>query len=217
MNFDAQRAHMVEQQLRSRGINQPRVLGAFNKVPRHLFVPAELQPQAYADHPLPIGGGQTISQPYMVALMTSQLNLQGHERVLEIGTGSGYQTAILAELALEVYSVERIPDLLIAAEERLSKLGYLNVHLTTSNGSLGWPAHAPYDAMIVAAASPELPQPLLDQLADHGRMVIPIGPAGQQMLERITKEGSQISRDAVVNCVFVPLIGVEGWPPEASA
>ena len=216
MNFDAARAQMVEEQLRRRGLTDPRMLAAFRKVPRHLFVPSGLQPNAYTDHPLPIGGGQTISQPYMVALMTAQLSLQGHERVLEIGTGSGYQTAILAELALEVYSVERIPDLLIAAEERLSRLGYLNVHLTTSNGSLGWPGHAPYDAVIVTAAAPDVPHALLDQLADGGRMAIPVGSAGEQMLHRITKQDAQLLREQIASCVFVPLIGAEGWPPEAA-
>ena len=216
MDFDAARRWMVDQQLTARGITDPRVAAAFRKVPRHLFVPPDLEESAYEDRPLPIGSAQTISQPYMVALMTSQLRLQGHERVLEIGTGSGYQTAILAELALEVYSVERIPDLLIAAEERLSRLGYLNVHLTTSNGSLGWPGHAPYDAVIVTAAAPDVPHALLDQLADGGRMAIPVGSAGEQMLHRITKQGARLHREQIASCVFVPLIGAEGWPPEAA-
>lgn len=206
MNFEALRSQMVERQLRSRGLTDPKLLAAFRKVPRHVFIPEERQAQAYADHPLPIGGGQTISQPYMAALMTAQLNLQGHERVLEIGTGSGYQTAILAEMALEVYSVERLPDLLIAAEQRLTTLGYLNVHLTTGDGSLGWLDHAPYDAVIVTAAAAELPHALTDQLADQGRMVIPIGSAGEQMLHRITKQGTTLHREAIASCVFVPLI-----------
>ena len=164
MNFNELRLRMVDEQLKGRGIVEERVLDAFRKVPRHLFVPDYLQAQAYTDHPLPIGGGQTISQPYMVALMTSYLRLQGHERVLEIGTGSGYQTAILAELALEVFSVERLPELLRAVAEQLRRAGCLNVHLTAGNGSLGWPEHAPYDAILVAAAAPDVPQPLINQL-----------------------------------------------------
>ena len=214
MAFEALRARMVDEQLRRRGITNPRVLAAFRTVPRHLFVPEELREHAYTDHPLPIGGGQTISQPYMVALMTSHLNLQGHERVLEIGTGSGYQAAILAELALEVFSAERIPDLLLAAQERLGALGYLNVHLTTSNGSLGWPEHAPFDAILVAAAAPEVPEPLLDQLAGRGSLVIPIGPPAHQMLYRISKQDQQLRHEAIASCVFVPLVGAHGWPPE---
>ncbi|MBI4341804.1 MAG: protein-L-isoaspartate(D-aspartate) O-methyltransferase [Candidatus Omnitrophica bacterium] len=214
MAFEPLRARMVDEQLRRRGLTDPRLLAAFRKVPRHLFVPEELREEAYADHPLPIGGGQTISQPYIAALMTSQLNLQGHERVLEVGTGSGYQAAILAELALEVFSVERIPDLLLTAQERLTALGYLNVHLATSNGSLGWPEHAPYDAILVTAAAPNVPQPLLDQLADRGRMVIPIGPPAHQMLHRIHKQDQRLRREAIASCVFVPLVGAHGWPPE---
>ena len=215
MTFDAQRLRMVDEQLKARGLTDPKLLAAFRKVPRHLFVPVELEDQAYADHPLPIGAGQTISQPYMAGLMTSQLHLQGHERVLEVGTGSGYQTAILAELALEVFSVERIPELMLVAEERLSKLGYLNVHLSTVNGSLGWPEHAPYDAIIVTAAAPEVPQPLLDQLADRGRMLVPIGPASHQMLYRVSKQHHVVSSEAVAGCVFVPLLGQHGWSRES--
>ena len=215
MTFDEARSRMVEEQLRARGLTDARLLAAFRKVPRHLFVPPELQDQAYADHPLPIGAGQTISQPYMVALMASHLQLQGHERVLEIGTGSGYQAAILAELALEVFSVERIPDLMLGAEERLSRLGYLNIHLATTNGSLGWPEHAPYDAIIVAAAAPEVPQPLLDQLADGGKLLVPIGPASQQVLHRITKRREGVVREAITSCVFVPLVGEHGWPEQS--
>ncbi|MBI3324860.1 MAG: protein-L-isoaspartate O-methyltransferase, partial [Candidatus Omnitrophica bacterium] len=144
MNFEDQRRRMVHEQLQRRGITETRVLEAFRHVPRHLFVPEECQDEAYADHPIPLGSGQTISQPYMVALMTQLLRLQGHERVLEIGTGSGYQLAILAELALEVYSVERLPELADRALRRLTELGYVNVHLTTGNGSLGWAEYAPY-------------------------------------------------------------------------
>ena len=217
MTPEAQRLRMVDEHLKARGLTEPRLLAAFRKVPRHLFVPIELQDQAYADHPLPIGEGQTISQPYMVGLMTSQLHLQGLERALEVGTGSGYQTAILAELALEVCSVERIPALLLAATERLHAAGYLNIHLSTVNGSLGWPEHAPYDAIIVTAAAPHVPQPLLDQLADRGKMVVPIGPAANQTLYRVSKQQHVVSSVAVANCVFVPLLGQHGWSTESEA
>jgi protein-L-isoaspartate(D-aspartate) O-methyltransferase len=193
-------------------LTDARVLAAFRKVPRHLFVPAELQGEAYTDHPLPIGQGQTISQPYMVALMTAWLHLQGHERVLEIGTGSGYQTAILAELALEVYSVERVPELLRAAQERLATLGYLNVHLAPGNGSLGWPEHAPYDAIIVTAAPPDVPAPLVEQLAEGGTMVLPIGTAATQVLVEVRKQRGTVLKREITSCAFVPLLGAHGWP-----
>jgi protein-L-isoaspartate(D-aspartate) O-methyltransferase len=212
MDDETRRDRMVEEQIKDRGIRQPRLLEAFRRVPRHFFVPADLQEQAYTDHPLPIGSGQTISQPYIVALMTERLHLQGHERVLEIGAGSGYQTAILAEMALEVFSVERVPELLSAASDRLARLGYLNIHLTHGNGSLGWPAHAPYEAVVVTAAAPEVPEPLLSQLADGGRMVIPIGPPEGQMLVVVEKRGGLVRREDIATCVFVPLVGEYGWP-----
>ena len=215
MAFEEERERMVIEQLRARGVTDARLLEAFRTVPRHLFVPEELQEQAYTDHPLPIGAGQTISQPYMVALMTEWLHLQGHERALEIGAGSGYQTAILAALALEVFTVERIPDLARTVSERLTRLGYLNVHVTTGNGSLGWPEHAPYDAILVTAAAPEVPQPLVAQLAEGGRMVLPIGPPDGQMLIRVEKRQGKLHRRDVAHCVFVPLIGEHGWPPGA--
>ena len=214
MAFDEPRERMVQEQLKHRGITDERLLGAFRKVPRHLFVPPELQPQAYTDHPLPIGAGQTISQPYMVALMTQCLHLQGHERVLEIGAGSGYQTAILAELALEVFSVERIPELLRAAAGHVSALGYLNVHFTAGNGSLGWPGHAPYDAILVTAAAPDLPEPLLTQLGDGGVMVLPIGPQEGQTLVEVRKRYGIVTQHEIASCVFVPLLGRYGWPLE---
>ena len=212
MTFDELRARMVHEQLKARGLTDERLLAAFRKVPRHLFVPKEVQQEAYADHPLPIGFGQTISQPYIVALMVGHLRLQGHERVLEIGTGSGYQTAILAEMALEVFSVERLPDRLAAVKELLQTLGSLNVHLAASNGTLGWPEHAPYDAMLVSAAAPEVPQPLLTQLADNGRMVLPIGPPEAQMLVEVEKRRGIVHRRELTSCVFVPLLGAYGWP-----
>jgi protein-L-isoaspartate(D-aspartate) O-methyltransferase len=211
MDLDAERARMVEEQIKGRGITDPRVLAAFRKVPRHRFVPADLAHEAYADRPLPIGAGQTISQPYMVALMTSRLRLQGHERVLEIGTGSGYQTAILAELALEIFSIERLPELLSSAKARLDELGCLNVHVRTGDGSLGWPEQAPFDAIMVAAASPDVPGPLLEQLGDGGRLVLPIGGPHAQTLVEVEKRRGGLRRSAIAECVFVPLVGQHGW------
>ncbi len=212
MDYEAAREQMVEEQLRARGIVDRRVLAAFRSVPRHLFVNTELRHEAYADHPLPIGGGQTISQPYIVGLMTSLLRLQGHERVLEIGAGSGYQTAILSDLALEVFSVERLPELLSGVDERLRQMGCLNVHLSAGNGSLGWPEHAPYDAILVSAAAPDLPEPLVEQLGEGGRLVLPIGPQQGQLLVEVEKRGGKLIRRNVANCLFVPLIGQQGWP-----
>ena len=212
MTFDEQRARMVATQLKARGLADERLLAAFGKVPRHLFVPEEFRDEAYADHPLPIGAGQTISQPYIVALMVDCLGLRGHERVLEIGSGSGYQTAILAELALEVFSIERMPELLQAVQVRLSTLGYLNVHLAAGNGSLGWPEHAPFDAIIVSAAAPRMPLPLVAQLAEGGRMAIPIGILQSQMLVQAEKRRGALHQKEIASCVFVPLIGEHGWP-----
>ena len=211
-NFEAERARMVEEQIKARGLTDPRLLAAFRNVPRHRFVPVELQQEAYQDHPLPIPSGQTISQPYMVALMTSQLRLQGHERVLEIGTGSGYQTAILATLGLEVFSVERLPELLQTVRQRLEALGYLNVHLSAGNGSLGWPEHAPFDAILVSAAAPDVPAPLVKQLAEPGRMVVPVGAPDGQMLQEVEKRDGMVFQRAIASCVFVPLLGKHGWP-----
>lgn len=212
MTFDEQRAKMVDTQLKSRGLDDERLLAAFGKVPRHLFIPEEFREEAYADHPLPIGAGQTISQPYIVALMVDCLGLRGHERVLEIGSGSGYQTAILAELALEVFSIERVPELLKAVQVRLSTLGYLNVHLAAGNGSLGWPEHAPFDAIIVSAAAPRIPLPLVTQLAEGGRMAIPIGTPQSQMLVQAEKRRGILHQKDIASCVFVPLLGDYGWP-----
>ena len=210
--FEEARQRMVDTQLRLRGITDERVLAAFAKVPRHHFVPADFRAEAYADHPLPIGGGQTISQPFIVALMLQALRLQGHERVLEIGSGSGYQTALLAELALEVFSIERLPELLRDVRERLRALGTANVHLTAGNGSLGWPEHAPYEGILVSASAPEVPEPLVAMLAEGGRLVLPIGPQEGQMLVEITKRGGRLLQRELAGCVFVPLIGRHGWP-----
>lgn len=203
---------MVEEQIRARGITDPRLLAAFRKIPRHLFVPSRVQAEAYADRALPIGAGQTISQPYIVALMTHSLRLQGHERVLEIGAGSGYQTAILAEMALEIFAVERLPVFLDTVRARLEALGCLNVHLTAANGSLGWPERAPFDAILVGAAAPTVPPPLLDQLAEGGRLVLPIGTAHQQQLVQIEKHSGVVTRKDVTSCLFVPLVGEYGSP-----
>ena len=215
MAFEELRRRMVQEQLELRGISDPRLLEAFRRVPRHLFVPPEQQAQAYEDHPIPIGAGQTISQPYMVALMVQLLKLQGHERILEVGTGSGYQLAILAELALEVYSIERLPELAAGALGRLERLGFLNVHISPGNGSLGWPEHAPYDGVVVAAGSPGIPQPLVDQLVDGGRLVIPVGSPQTQTLTLAEKRSGQVRLTALTQCVFVPLVGEHGWPAES--
>ena len=214
MSFEEPRRRMVHEQLEWRGISDPRLLEAFRRVPRHLFVPPEQQAQAYEDHPIPIGVGQTISQPYMVALMVQLLKLQGHERILEVGTGSGYQLAILAELALEIYSVERLPELAAGALRRLEELGFLNVHISSGNGSLGWPEHAPYDGIVVAAGSPGIPQPLVDQLTDGGRLVIPVGSPQTQTLTLAEKRSGQVRLTALTQCVFVPLVGEHGWPSD---
>ena len=211
MSVDEQRRQMVDRQLKVRGVTDPNVLRAFLSVPRHKFVPAEYVRQAYEDHPIPIGEDQTISQPYIVALMVSQAQLQGHERVLEVGTGSGYQAAILAQLALEVYTVERLPRLLRQAADRLAELGYTNVHLSAGNGSLGWPEHAPYDAILVAAAAPDVPSSLVAQLAEGGRMILPTGPPEAQMLIKVEKRQGELFRTQIAGCMFVPLIGREGW------
>ncbi len=209
--FEAERDAMIERQLRARGLVDPRLLAAFRRVPRHRFVPPEHAAEAYSDHPIPIGAGQTISQPYIVGLMVGALRLVGHERVLEIGTGSGFQTAILAELALDVYSVERVPELRREATRRMADLGYQNVQLTDGNGSLGWPAHAPYDAIIVSAAAPSVPPPLLAQLGADGRLVIPIGPAEGQTLVLLERHQGTVNRTDLAGCLFVPLIGDYGW------
>jgi len=209
--YDRLRLRMVERQIKGRGVRDKRVLEAMRKVPRHLFLPPEKADQAYEDHPVSIGRGQTISQPYMVALMTEALELRGDEKVLEIGTGSGYQTAILAELAREVYSVERIPELADEAVERLEGLGYTNVHVRVGNGTLGWPEQAPFDAILVTAGAPKVPKSLKAQLADGGRLVIPVGSEFHQVLYRIRRRGDEFLEEPLTSCVFVPLIGEEGW------
>jgi len=205
---------MVEEQIIARGIKDLRLTGAMRKVPRHLFVEEALQSQAYSDHPLPIGEKQTISQPYMVALMTEALALTGKEKVLEIGTGSGYQTAILAELASKVFSVERIRSLAIKARKLLLELGYSNTEVKFSDGTVGWLDESPFDAIMVTAGSPEIPQPLIEQLKVGGRMAIPVGDIHAQDLIRIIKTEDGIKREDLGGCRFVKLIGKYGWEVE---
>jgi protein-L-isoaspartate(D-aspartate) O-methyltransferase len=204
---------MVEEQIAGRGVRDKRVLETMRKVPRELFVPDAHSQGAFDDRPQPIGERQTISQPFMVGYMTELLALRGDERLLEIGTGSGYQTAILAELAREVITIERHESLSVRALELLDWLGYRNVRCVVGDGSIGWPAQAPYDAIIVTAGAPEIPQPLIDQLAAGGRLVAPIGPANEQILYRYNRlSGGQILRESHGRCAFVPLIGANGWP-----
>lgn len=202
---------MVQDQLVRRGISDPRVLAAMRKVPRHLFVDEALRDRAYGDHPLPIGEQQTISQPYIVALMTALLALEGPEKVLEVGTGSGYQTAILAELAREVFSVERLPGLAARAQALLERLGYTNVRIRVGDGTLGWPEEAPFDRVIVTAAAPEVPPRLFEQLADGGRMVLPLGDAVCQTLTLVERVGGEQRRRACGECTFVKLVGKDAW------
>jgi len=205
------REKMVNNQLIPRGITDEGVLGAMGKIHRHLFVEEALMGEAYNDHPLPIGHKQTISQPYIVALMTEALELTGNERTLEIGTGSGYQTAILAELSRAVYTVERIGPLLEKAKALLGQLGYSNIYFKTFDGTLGWHEHAPFDAIIVTAGAPKTPEPLLDQLAEGGRLVIPIGNRYSQDLIRVSRTKNTFKEKNLGGCRFVDLIGEHGW------
>ena len=211
------RRRMVLEQLSSRDIHSARVLEAMRQVPRHRFVPEDERDLAYADAPLPIGHRQTISQPYIVALMTQLLDLQGDERVLEIGTGSGYQAAILAVLAGQVYSVERLSELCQRARAVLSDLGLGNVTLVEGDGTQGLPEHAPYQAIIVTAAAPGIPEPLKEQLVEGGRLVLPVGGRGGQMLERWRRRGGRFDREQIAPVAFVPLIGQHGWSSEISS
>jgi len=205
---------MVEEQIASRGVKDAGLIAAMKKIPRHLFVEEALQSQAYTDHPLPIGEKQTISQPYMVALMTEALLLTGKEKILEIGTGSGYQTAILAEMCEKVYSVERIRPLAIRARKLLYELGYFNVEIKIFDGTFGWTEESPFDAILVTAGSPDIPQPLVDQLAMGGRLVIPVGDEFVQDLFRVTKTKEGVKREDLGGCRFVKLIGKYGWEAE---
>jgi protein-L-isoaspartate(D-aspartate) O-methyltransferase len=202
---------MVEKQLKGRDISDPKVLEVMGRIPRHCFVEESLRLQAYEDRPLFIGYKQTISQPYMVALMTQSLELEGRERVLEIGSGCGYQTAVLAQLCDWVYAVERISGLFYQSRETLECLRIFNLNMQLGDGSLGWPEHAPYDAILVAAAAPEVPPPLLQQLAQGGRLIIPLGPDPQRLI-RITRRENGFVREMLTACTFVPLKGEYGWP-----
>lgn len=204
--WEQKREEMVKDQIEARGIVDERVLGAVRKVPRHLFVPTPFRAYAYGDFPLPIGEEQTISQPYMVAIMTEALNLREDDRVLEIGTGSGYQAAVLAEIASEVYTIEIIPSLALRADSVLKELGYTNVKVKIGDGYMGWEEYAPFDAIIVTCAPPYIPQPLIEQLKDGGRMVIPVGEEGRvQTLTLIEKIEGQIRKTSLIPCIFVPM------------
>jgi len=211
VDYKKLREEMVKRQLIPRGINDRRVLDAFLRVEREKFVPSSLREDAYKDFPLSIGEGQTISQPYMAALMTQCLNLRGEEKILEIGTGSGYQTAILALLGWQVYSVERIPSLAEKAKKLLKKMGYDNVKIFVGNGTVGLEQYAPYDRILVTAGAKDIPPPLIQQLAEEGIMVIPVGNAYSQELMVVKKKDGKISSKGVERCVFVPLIGQYGW------
>jgi protein-L-isoaspartate(D-aspartate) O-methyltransferase len=214
IDFPKTRLRMVEEQIISRGIKDPKLIEAMKKVPRHLFVEEALQSQAYNDYPLPIGEKQTISQPYMVALMTEALQLTGKAKVLEIGTGSGYQTAVLAEISEKVFSIERIRSLAIKARKLLYELGYFNVEIKIFDGTFGWVEEAPFDAIMVTAGAPDIPQPLVDQLAMGGRLVIPLGDPSIQDLIRIIKTEEGIKKEDLGGCRFVKLIGRYGWDNE---
>ena len=202
IHFESQRREMVALQIRDRGVRSERVLAAMSAVPRHEFVPANQTAAAYSDHALPIGEGQTISQPYVVAAMTQALSLGG----------SGYQAAVLSLLASEVIAIEFVPHLADAARDRLARLGYSNVQVEQGDGSMGWPAGAPYDAILVAAAAPDIPAPLVEQLTEGGRLVIPVGSVEEQNLLRVVKRGNQIFSETLFPCRFVPLRGHHGWP-----
>jgi protein-L-isoaspartate(D-aspartate) O-methyltransferase len=205
------RERMVKHQLIPRGIHDQQVFSAMGKVPRHRFVEEALVGEAYNDHPLPIGHKQTISQPYIVALMTQALDLTGKEQTLEIGTGSGYQTAILAELSEKVYTIERIRPLMEKARKLLAELEYTNILFKAFDGTLGWKEYAPFDAIMVTAGAPDIPQPLLEQLGDGGRMVIPVGGRATQELIKVIKEENGYKKENLGGCRFVDLIGIHGW------
>ena len=209
--YAVRRTEMVASQLRARGIRDERVLDAMLRIPRHLFVSPQLRSAAYEDRPLPIGEGQTISQPFIVAVSLQALQLTPDNSVLEIGTGSGYQTALLSLLSKQVYSVEVRPELAAQAAAVLSQLQLDNVHIKVGDGSEGWPEKSPFDAIVVSAATPSIPQPLIEQLANSGRLVLPVGPPESQRLELVRKNQSSISTEYIEGCRFVPLIGAAGY------
>jgi protein-L-isoaspartate(D-aspartate) O-methyltransferase len=210
-NYEDVRHDMVARHIRDRGIRSPRVLAAMASVPRHLFVPPDLIGKAYADEALPSSEGQTISQPYVVAASTEALELQGHERVLEVGAGTGYQAAILSLLAREVVALEALPSLAASARERLASMGYANVRVELWDGSQGFAGSAPYEAILVSAAAPAIPQPLVDQLAEGGRLVIPVGASNHQQLLKVVKWEGRITEQELFACRYVPLVGRYAW------
>lgn len=210
-SYETARARMVHDQLLGRDIRDPRTLAAMNEVPRHLFVDDAMQARAYGDFPLPIGSGQTISQPYIVALMTQALALRGREKVLEVGTGSGYQAAVLSRLAAQVYTVERLNTLLAGARRTFDKLRYFNIRAKLDDGTLGWSEFAPYDAIIVTAGGPTIPEPLIAQLADPGRLIIPVGDQQEQVLQLLEKQDGQQTVRTLAGVRFVDLVGEYGW------
>jgi protein-L-isoaspartate(D-aspartate) O-methyltransferase len=210
MDYTSLRKRMVEEQLVARGIKNKRVLDAFRKVERHQFVREEERAAAYKDFPIPIGAGQTISQPYIVAVMTQSLDLSGLEKVLEIGTGSGYQTAILAELAQEVFTIERVEKLSLRATDTLTAMGYKNIRFLIGDGSLGWQEAAPFDRIIITAASPQIPLPLTKQLKESGKLILPLGQHNSQMLTLVEKQENKFESTSLCGCIFVPLIGQFG-------
>jgi len=209
-----EREEMVEFQIRARGVGDQRVLAAMRKIPRHLFVPKGYERAAYEDRPLPIGEGQTISQPYIVAVMTEQLELKPQDRVLEVGTGSGYQAALLAELAATVISIERLEDLADQAQQNFDRAGVTGVRVVVGDGTQGYPPEAPYDAIVVTAASPTIPGPLIDQLAEGGRLIAPVGPRECQDLIKLVKHEGRVEKIPLGGVCFVPLIGQFGWRGE---
>ncbi len=216
IKFERQREEMVKRQIEARGIGDPKVLNAFRRVPRHLFVPEALWDQAYGDYPLPIGEQQTISQPYIVAEMTACLQLTENDRVLEIGTGSGYQAAILAQIAYRVYTIERIHSLLIRARRIFDELRLFNILTRYADGTTGWQSESPFDAIVVTAGAPRIPGPLVSQLAPGGRMVIPVGDRTTQDLIKVTRDQDGIRQQSLGGCRFVKLVGEHGWKNASS-
>ena len=209
--WESARERMVATQIAARGVGDEQVLAAMRRVPRHLFVPAEVRGSAYSDYPLPIGHGQTISQPYIVAMMTSLLQIQPDDHLLEIGSGSGYQAAVLGILAREVISIERIPEVAQLARKNLADAGITNVTVVIGDGTLGFPGGAPYDGVLITAATPSIPSPLVEQLAEGGRIVAPVGSRDLQELVRLTRKGHDLTRESFGGVVFVPLLGEHGW------
>jgi protein-L-isoaspartate(D-aspartate) O-methyltransferase len=210
MDYAALRKRMVQEQMVARGITNQRVLDAFEKVQRHNFISQDLRANAYADFPIPIAQGQTISQPYIVALMSECLDLKGEEKVLEIGTGSGYQTAILAELAKEVYSIEVLPELSKIAEQTLRAASYNNIYFKVGDGTLGWPEKGPFDRIIITAASPRIPLPLNEQMKENAKMVLPLGESLGQTLTLVQNISGRLEITSICGCIFVPLVGKYG-------